>query len=113
MADLGAVGDNGLTADAGLFSRLAWAQYVALVTMRWRMFVFGLRSIRGILELGASGIELMIFTFVGLGLGIGLGFASYAVASHALWSYLPNRVLGAVPGLADDSGGASLISGSV
>ncbi|MGA8731501.1 MAG: hypothetical protein WB608_22270 [Terracidiphilus sp.] len=89
MADLGAVGDNGLTADGGLFSRLAWAQYVALVTMRWRMFVFGLRSIRGILELGASGIELMIFTFVGLGLGIGLGFASYAVASHALWSYLP------------------------
>ena len=89
VADLGAVGDNGLTADAGLFSRLAWAQYVALVTMRWRMFVFGLRSIRGILELGASGIELMIFTFVGLGLGIGLGFASYALASHALWSYLP------------------------
>ncbi len=90
MADLGAVGDNGLTArGAGLFSRLARAQYVALVTMRWRMFVFGLRSIRGILELGAGGIELMIFSFVGLGLGLGLGFASHALAVRALWSYLP------------------------
>jgi ABC-2 type transport system permease protein len=53
------------------------------------MFVFGLRSIRGILELGASGIELMIFTFVGLGLGIGLGFASHSLASHGMWLYLP------------------------
>ena len=53
------------------------------------LFTFGLRSIRGILELGASGIELMIFTFVGLGLGIGLGFASRALVSHGMWSYLP------------------------
>ncbi len=74
---------------AGPFSRLARAQYAALATMRWRMFVFGLRSVRGILELGASGIELMIFTFVGLGLGIGLGFASHSLALRGMWSYLP------------------------
>ena len=90
MADLGVAGNIGvMPAGGGPFSRMARAQYVALVTMRWRMFVFGLRSIRGILELGASGIELMIFTFVGLGLGIGLGIASHALASRALWSYLP------------------------
>jgi ABC-2 type transport system permease protein len=82
-------GNELMPASAGLFSRLARAQYAALVTMRWRMFVFGLRSIRGILELGASGIELMIFTFVGLGLGIGLGIASHALASRGLWVYLP------------------------
>ena len=90
MADISSVRSNELlSTGAGLFSRLARAQYVALLTMRWRMFVFGLRSIRGILELGASGIELMIFTFVGLGLGIGLGFASHALAFRGMWSYLP------------------------
>jgi ABC-2 type transport system permease protein len=78
-----------MTGGGGLLSRLARAQYAALLTMRWRMFVFGLRSIRGILELGASGIELMIFTFVGLGLGIGLGFASHSLALHGMWLYLP------------------------
>ena len=90
VADLGAMRRNELMpAGAGLFSRLARTQYAALVTMRWRMFAFGLRSIRGILELGASGIELMIFSFVGLGLGIGLGFASHALASHGMWLYPP------------------------
>jgi ABC-2 type transport system permease protein len=90
VADLGPVRSNERMArGAGLFGRLARAQYAALLTMRWRMFVFGLRSIRGILELGASGIELMIFTFVGLGLGIGLGLASHALASHGRWLYLP------------------------
>ena len=90
MADLGALGNReAMSAGAGPLSRLARAQYGALVTMRWRMFVFGLHSIKGILELGASGIELMLFSFLGLGLGIGLGFASHALASRAMWSYLP------------------------
>lgn len=90
MADLSALESAAFAQKrGGPFSRLARGQYAALFTMRWRMFVFGLRSIRGILELGASGIQLMVFSFMGLGLGIGLGFASYSLASRAQWQYMP------------------------
>jgi ABC-2 type transport system permease protein len=91
MADLGALEAAGAAAAGGTgpFSRLARTQYAALVTMRWRMFVIGLRSIRGLFELGASGISLMVFSVMGLGMGIGLGATSYMLAQRSMWTYLP------------------------
>jgi ABC-2 type transport system permease protein len=90
MADLGPLDKAGLAeTSAGPFSRLARTQYAALLTMRWRMFVIGLRSIRGILELGATGISLMVYGFMGLGLGVGLGAGAYSLVSGAEWQYLP------------------------
>jgi hypothetical protein len=65
--------DGQMEAGAGPFSRLARAQYAALGAMRWWMVRSGLRSIHGVLDLGATGISLMIYSFMGLGLGIGLG----------------------------------------
>ncbi|HUN83948.1 MAG TPA: hypothetical protein VMU48_06190 [Terracidiphilus sp.] len=89
MADLSAPGSAAFAQKSGgPFSPLARGQYAALLVMRWRMFVFGLRSIRGILELGASGIQMMVFSFMGLGLGLGLGFVSYSLAYRAQWQYV-------------------------
>lgn len=89
MADMSAIPDRKVPISGEFLGPLARAQYVAMLRMRWRMFVIGLRSIRGILELGANGIQLMIFSFMGLGLGVGLAFVSYSLASHAAWQYLP------------------------
>ncbi len=90
MADLGAVGNAGLMAGgAGPLSHLARAQYRAVVEMRWRMFVNGLRTVRGLFELGATGIAYMVYGVMGLGLGIGLGFGAYSLVSREKWLYLP------------------------
>ncbi|HLY41840.1 MAG TPA: hypothetical protein VKR52_11540 [Terracidiphilus sp.] len=90
MADLRAVEDRTqIRAAGGFLGPLARAQYAAMVRMRCRMFVIGLRTIRGILELGANGIQLMVFSVIGIGLGLGLGFTSYSLAHHGAWQYLP------------------------
>jgi ABC-2 type transport system permease protein len=60
-----------------------------MFTLRWEMFRSGLRSIHGILDLGATGIAWMIYAFLGLLLGAGLGIASYYLVSEAQWRYLP------------------------
>jgi len=73
----------------GVFGSLARAQYGAMFTLRWEMFRSGLRSIHGILDLGATGIAWMIYAFLGLLLGAGLGIASYYLVSEAQWRYLP------------------------
>jgi ABC-2 type transport system permease protein len=73
----------------GVLGALAREQYAALATLRWRMFRNGLRSIHGILDLGAAGIALMLYSVFGLGLGFGFGAAAYGIASHASWRYLP------------------------
>jgi ABC-2 type transport system permease protein len=67
----------------------AWTQYAALAQMRWRMFMNGLRSIHGVLDLGATGIAWTFYSVLGLGLGMGLWVAAYSVASQASWQYLP------------------------
>jgi ABC-2 type transport system permease protein len=87
MAGLTGVGVN--EADEGMFGREARTQYVAMARMRWRMFRNGLRSIHGLLDLGATGIAWMFYSVLGLGLGVGLCAAAYSLASRASWQYLP------------------------
>jgi ABC-2 type transport system permease protein len=87
MAGLTRVGVNGT--GGGMLGREARTQYAAMARMRWRMFVNGLRSIHGLLDLGATGIAWMFYSVLGLGLGVGLCAAAYSLASHASWQYLP------------------------
>ena len=87
MAGVTRLGENG--AGGGILGRDARTQYVAMARMRWRMFRNGLRSIHGILDLGATGIAWMFYSVFGLGLGVGLCAAAYSLASRASWQYLP------------------------
>jgi ABC-2 type transport system permease protein len=57
--------------------------------LRWRLFINGLRSIHGFLDLGATGIAWLLYSVYGLGLGVGFCTAAYSLASHASWQYLP------------------------
>lgn len=70
-----------------LLSPLARAQYGALANLRWRVFVNGLRSKLGVLELGARTISFTIYALMGLGLGVGTGAAAYMLASRDQWQY--------------------------
>jgi ABC-2 type transport system permease protein len=76
-------------AHGGAFGALARDQYAALTGLRWRMFRNGLRSIHGVLDLGAAGIALMLYSVFGLGLGFGFGAAAYGIASRSSWQYFP------------------------
>ena len=87
MAGVTRVGVNG--AGGGMLGREARTQYAAMARMRWRMFMNGLRSIHGLLDLGATGIAWMFYSIFGLGLGAGLCAAAYSLASRASWQYLP------------------------
>ena len=87
MAGVTGVGVN--RAGGGMFGREARTQYAAMARMRWRMFMNGLRSIHGLLDLGATGIAWMLYSVLGLGLGVGLCAAAYSLASRASWQYLP------------------------
>ncbi len=72
-----------------MFGRQARSQYAAMAQMRWRLFINGLRSIHGLLDLGATGIAWTFYAILGLGLGTGLWAAAYSIAAHASWQYLP------------------------
>jgi ABC-2 type transport system permease protein len=72
-----------------MLGREARAQYAAMARLRWRMFVHGLGSIHGLLDLGATGIAWVFYSILGLGLGVGLCAAAYSLASSASWQYLP------------------------
>jgi ABC-2 type transport system permease protein len=72
-----------------MLGRDARAQYAAMARIRWLMFRNGLRSIHGLLDLGATGIAWMLYSVFGLCLGIGLCTAAYSLASRASWQYLP------------------------
>ena len=87
MAGVTGVGVNG--AGAGVLGREARTHYAAMARVRWRMFVNGLRSIHGLLDLGATGIAWVLCSVYGLGLGVGLCAAACSLASRALWQYLP------------------------
>jgi len=87
MAVVTRVGANGT--GGGMLGRDARAQYAAIARMRWLMFRNGLRSIHGLLDLGATGIAWMLYSVFGLCLGIGLCTAAYSLASRASWQYLP------------------------
>lgn len=84
----------GMTDMSGLTGRelpgvRARAQYAAMVAMRWRVFINGLQSIHGILDLGATGIAWMFYALIGLGAGFGLGMGGYALAHDGAWRIVP------------------------
>jgi ABC-2 type transport system permease protein len=90
MADLG-VPENAIVEPigGGLFGTLARTQYAALARMRWQSFIIGLRSIRGVLDLGAAGISYTIYATLGIGLGAGAGAIAFALISQGAWKFLP------------------------
>lgn len=67
----------------------ARAQYAAMAQMHWRMFVNGLRSIHGVLDLGATGIAWVFYAVIGLGMGLGLAAGGYALAQPGAWQRMP------------------------
>jgi ABC-2 type transport system permease protein len=76
-----------LATGGGLLSPLARAQYGALANLRWLVFVNGLRSKLGVLELGARTIAFAFYSLMGLGLGVGAGATAYLMASKGQWQY--------------------------
>jgi ABC-2 type transport system permease protein len=70
---------------AGPFSALARSQYAALAEMRWSMFRHGLRTTRGMMELGARTIALVLYGGMGLVLAAGFGGGAYAIAVNGKW----------------------------
>lgn len=93
--DLAGAGPGGLGEQAllptggGMLGPLARAQYGAMIRLRWEMFRSGLRSIHGILDLGATGIAWMIYGGLGVALGAGMGVGTYAIVSGGDWRLLP------------------------
>jgi ABC-2 type transport system permease protein len=83
-------GVNGASggASGGLLSALARRQYVALAAMRWQMFKNGLRTGKGVLELGARTFSYVTYSMVGLGLSVGLGIGAYAIITSGHVKYL-------------------------
>ena len=67
MAGVTAVGVN--EEGGGMLGREARTQYAAMARMRWRMFVNGLRSIHGLLDLGATGIAWLFYSDLWAGFG--------------------------------------------
>jgi len=76
-------------AGGGPLGALARAQYGALATLRWRLFLNGLRSNQGALELGARTVSSAFYAALGLALGVGMGAGAYALASNDMWQFLP------------------------
>ena len=92
MADLGGVGPNGLGGTAaihagGILGPLARAQYGALARLRWRMFSNGMRSNKGLVELGARTFSYIVYALMGLALGVGAGITSYFLVAGNAWRF--------------------------
>ncbi|MGA3080992.1 MAG: hypothetical protein ABSD44_06380 [Terracidiphilus sp.] len=73
----------------GLLSAPARAQYAAMARLRWRIFVNGLRSKVGAIELGARTVMNLIYASFGLAMGAGSGVIAYLLVSGGQWKYLP------------------------
>jgi ABC-2 type transport system permease protein len=68
---------------AGLsFSPGMRGQFAAIARVRWQLFVNGLRTIRGRLEVVARGFMFLMFGVLGLGGSLGLGLAAWYFVSH-------------------------------
>jgi ABC-2 type transport system permease protein len=80
-----AAGNSG----GGVLSSQARVQYAAMIHLRWRIFINGLRSRLGAFELGARVVMYLIYSAMGLGMGVGAGAVAYLMASDAEWQYLP------------------------
>jgi ABC-2 type transport system permease protein len=86
MADLGKPWGAGFeNAGAGPFSRLARNQYVALATMRARIFANSFRTSAGAFELGARTVSYFMYCVLGLGLGVGAGAVAFSLVARNRW----------------------------
>jgi ABC-2 type transport system permease protein len=63
-------------------------QFAAIARVRWQLFINGLRTIRGRLEVVARGFMFLAFGVAGLGGSLALGFASWFVVSHGKVEWL-------------------------
>ena len=66
----------------GFLSPLARSQYAALAWIQTRIFLNGLRTRRGNVELGARILTFFVFGAIAIGPSIGLGIGAYFGASH-------------------------------
>src|ERR1700691_1490102 len=90
MADVATPPLNGsLPVGSGPLSRLAREQYRALIAMRSRMFVNGLRSNHCLLEFSARGVAIVIYSMMGNGMGFGAGAVAFSFVARGRWSLLP------------------------
>lgn len=67
----------------------ARAQYAAMAVLRWHIFVNGLRSKLGALELGLRTVMYVMYAGFGLGAGALMGVSAYFVAHEKQWQFLP------------------------
>jgi ABC-2 type transport system permease protein len=81
--------DDNAKLGRGLLSAPARGQYAAMARLRWRIFVNGLRSKAGAIELGARTVMNLIYASFGLGMGAGAGVIAYLLVSGGQWKYLP------------------------
>lgn len=70
------------------FSSEARGQFAAIARVRWQLFVNGLRTIRGRLEVVARGFMFLMFGVAGLGGAFALGFAAWYFVSHETVEWL-------------------------
>jgi len=86
MADLA---QNGLLVSSSPVGALARRQYLAIMSMRFRMLVNSVRSVQGAFEFSAKGVAFIIYSMMGMGLGIGLGTGAYQLVKSEHYQYLP------------------------
>jgi ABC-2 type transport system permease protein len=67
----------------------ARGQYAAMAGLRWRIFINGLRSKLGAVELGVRTVMVLIYASFGLGAGALIGVGAYFVAAEGQWLFLP------------------------
>ena len=81
--------DGMLPTSDSVFGPLARAQYSALIRLRWRIFVNGLRSKMGAFEFGARTVSYFVYGLMGVGLAFGAGGIAFGLASDKQWNYMP------------------------
>lgn len=82
----GVSGRDGLeSGGASPLSRLARAQYAALLKMRWLVLTHGARSLQGRFELSSRGVGTLFYGLIGLGTSGALGVTANLFARHGEW----------------------------
>ena len=89
MADVNAWEQGVTRTGAGPLSKLARAQYAALVRMRLQALGHAMRTTRGAFEIGARIVTYLVYGAMGIGLAIGASIAAYELTVTASWGALP------------------------
>ncbi|HTB95686.1 MAG TPA: hypothetical protein VK716_01650 [Terracidiphilus sp.] len=90
MADLASQRpDNSLPLSSGPFGKFARGQYAALIRMRARMIVNGLRSNQGVFEFSARAIAYGVYALIGLTMAVGAGGAAFSLVFNGEWRFFP------------------------